>query len=356
MATARGMEAAALTARPRAQRPPARRARTSFDFFQAVRAARAVCVRSAAPVGRFGDPADEVVRFGVNADTAVPGERDPGSRASDDGRPARDVGELLRPHRAAGRVAARLHAARRERLAAARSPRSRDFLDLFNHRSISLFYRAWDEVPFAVATERDQQRPAARSTCSIWSGSAQPRACRSRLQYQLTRRSALLRGAARGLSRGRPAALEQLLEDYFDVPVEVEQFVGGWYPLVDEHSVRARRRGHASEQLGGGAVAGDEVWDQQAPGPATHRPPHARDSTTSFLPGGECVRAAARADAVLLRRQFDFEVQLVLTRDEAPPCVLGADGRRVAAGLVHLAPIAPLRPRSGRHRIRSERS
>ena len=49
------------------------------------------------------------------------------------------------------------------------------------------------------------------------------------------------------------AALEQILGDYFEVPVEVEQFVGAWYPLdpasqsqVEEGDLEAQRRSRAS--------------------------------------------------------------------------------------------------------------
>ena len=64
----------------------------------------------------------------------------------------------------------------------------------------------------------------------------------------------------------RPAsALESLLADYFDVPVQVEQFVGGWYPLAAAEQCRlGEDEEDASDQVGLGAVVGDEVWHPQS--------------------------------------------------------------------------------------------
>ena len=52
----------------------------------------------------------------------------------------------------------------------------------------------------------------------------------------------------------RPAAaLEQLIGDYFDVPCEIEQLVGAWYPLSASEQTAL---GDELGALGGGAVAG----------------------------------------------------------------------------------------------------
>src|SRR5215467_8809272 len=59
-------------------------------------------------------------------------------------------------------------------------------------------------------------------------------------------------------------ALAKLLEDYFDVPVEVEQFVGAWQSLDPDNQCVFESSDSFSEQLGVGAVVGDEIWDQQS--------------------------------------------------------------------------------------------
>ena len=59
-------------------------------------------------------------------------------------------------------------------------------------------------------------------------------------------------------------ALKQILADYFEVPVEVEQFVGAWYPMEDDALCELGEDDTWSQKLGFGAVVGDEIWDQQS--------------------------------------------------------------------------------------------
>jgi type VI secretion system protein ImpH len=119
-------------------------------------------------------------------------------------------------------------------------------------------------------------------------------------------------------------ALEQLLRDYFDVPVVVEQFVGAWYPLETETQTSVGMSLDAAGQLGLGAVAGDEVWDPQ--GRARLRiGPLPRARYDEFLPTGSAYPALLAIARFFANDQVDFEVQLVLERQDVPTCVLGAD-------------------------------
>lgn len=108
--------------------------------------------------------------------------------------------------------------------------------------------------------------------------------------------------------------------DYFDVPVEVEQFVGAWYSL-DVPNLCKLDHGDLSEQLGIGAVVGDEIWDQGGAvrvrlGPLTMQ------QYLDFLPEGSAYKPLLAITRFFSGDEIDFEVQLVLMRDDVPACEL----------------------------------
>ncbi|HEX3866011.1 MAG TPA: type VI secretion system baseplate subunit TssG, partial [Gemmatimonadaceae bacterium] len=83
--------------------------------------------------------------------------------------------------------------------------------------------------------------------------------------------------------------------------------------------------------LGFGAVAGDEVWDQQ--GRVRLRiGPLARDQYDQFLPGGRSFDALRALTRFFGNDQFDFEVQLVLAREDAPAFRLDGDDTPLPLG------------------------
>jgi type VI secretion system protein ImpH len=301
----------------------------TFDFFQAVSLLEQLRPERA-PVGGFGDPSDEVVRFGTPTSVSFPPSEIAALDDSKYDEPARMVVSFLGLTGPQGLLPLEysLHIARRVR---AGDRAMKDFIGLFEHRLISLFYRAWTKshaaVRFQGATEGasgvDEQPTAPVERDSLTSqllaiiGLDSP-ALASRLA--IPDESLLYYAGLLSLPSRSASALEQLVSDYFDVPCEVEQFVGAWYPL-DVSAQTALGEGGA---LGDGAVAGDEVWDQQGRvrvriGPLTRR------RYDEFLPGGELHEALRSLTRFFANDQFDFEIQLVLARDEAPPCRLDAD-------------------------------
>jgi type VI secretion system protein ImpH len=298
---------------------------TPFGFFQAVRLLeREHPERS--PVARFADPANEVARFTVHPSLAFPASEVQAISIEED-EPARlslnfmglTGPQGVLPHRYTLTVIERLRA---------RDTTLRDFLDLFHHRLISLFYAAWEKHHFLVAHERDQKDQLGRHLADLIGliGEEKP------AELRVIRREALLYYAGLLMSRQRSAlALEQLLEDFFGLPVEVDQFVGAWYPL--EEKVRTyvdEEPPPGTAPLGLGSVIGDELWDQQARvrlrfGPLT------RKQFDGFLPRGSAHKALRELTRAYGGDGMDFEVQLTLRREDVNPTVLG-DGQQIRLG------------------------
>lgn len=197
-----------------------------------------------------------------------------------------------------------------------------DFLDIFNHRMIELFYRAWRKHHFVVNYE-EAQRKASREDqftgylFDLIGMGTQGLRCRMPVPDV-----ALLRYA--GLLSQRPRSAEALrlfLQQYFEIPVRVEQFVGKWHSLEPEEAC-SLGSGEASSQLGSGAVAGDAVWTLESMvriilGPLT------AERFRCFLPDGKAFGQATGLIRWLLGSTLQFEIQDVLRREEVLQCRLG---------------------------------
>jgi type VI secretion system protein ImpH len=294
-----------------------RQSPTSFEFFQAVRILEQL-LPTRRPVGLFVEPSMEVARFAANPDTAFPASEIQSLELTAD-RPPRVTVNFMGLTGPEGVLPYYYSLLATERLRA-RDPTLRDFLDIFHHRIISLFYRAWEKYRCAVSHERDQRDRVTQHLKDLLGLGA------AELQQRLAiRDESLLFYVGLFAPRQRSAAaLQQLVADYFGVPVEVEQFVGGWYPLSATTQCTLGDDGDASEQLGWGAVAGQEVWDPQARvrlrlGPLTRR------QYDRFLPNGSAYEPLQTLTRFFCGDQFDFEVQLILARDEVPACALEAE-------------------------------
>lgn len=288
----------------------------SFSFFQVVRLLERLFPERKG-VGGFVDPSEEIARFSVEPVIAFP-PSEIRSLELDKDEPTQVsvnfmglTGPLgLLPYYYTLLVADRIRA---------KDKALRDFLDMFHHRFISLFYRAWEKNRFTVRYEHDRQDPVTEHVLDLV-GLGLP-AVRDRMTIPVE--SALFYSGLLAPQQRSAVALEQMLEDHFDVPVEVEQFVGGWYPLTVSTQCRLGDEHDASARLGL-AVAGDEIWDQQARvrvrlGPLTRR------QYNQFLPTGDAYRSLRALIRHFSNDQFDFELQLVLARDEVPGCVIGAE-------------------------------
>ncbi len=289
----------------------------TFEFFQAVRLLEKM-MRGTRPVGREGPPSSEPVRLAAHPSLAFPASQIQALEPAQGGMPARMVVNFMGLIGPLG-VLPLYYTQQVIERTRARDTSLRDFLDLFNHRLLSLFYQAWEKYRVAVQYERGG---AARfshyllDVIGLGTKGLQNR--------QAVEDDALIHYAGLLGQRPRSAlALRQLLEDYFGVPAAVEQFAGAWFGIERGNQCWLEERSDASERLGWGAVVGDEVFDEQSRA-RVRLGPLTLAQYRDFLPTGTAYRPLCG----LLRffsDEVDFEVQLVLKREEVPPCELGAE-------------------------------
>ena len=289
-----------------------------FDFFQAVRLL-GLMYPERRLVARLGQPVDNIVRFHAHLSMHFPPSsiQDLAPDAREDGPLHMSVAFMgltgpqgVLPTHYTEYLIARSYA--KDSSAAA-------FFDLFNHRLISLFYLAWEKHHFPIVHERDARLQSGPRWFTqylydlIGMGTA---GMRGRLEVE---DSALLLYA--GLLAQQPhsvGALEGMLRDYFGVEIDVQQFVGKWFPLEPD-ALAYLNDGGLHNQLGFGAVAGDMVWNQQARF-RVRVGPLCWERFNQFLPGGKALGELAALTRHFVNQTLEFEVQLILRAGEVPWC------------------------------------
>jgi type VI secretion system protein ImpH len=289
-----------------------------FQFFQAVRLLERIGAGREA-VGQFVDPASEAVRFSTHNALAFPASQIQKIDWPETGMPQMAVNFMgltgtqgALPYTYTELILERLRAKDQSLVA---------FFDIFNHRIISLFYQAWEKYRLAVAYERDRDDPVSNHLMAlIGLGTGGLRDRQPVPDLALVYYAGLL-----SLQPRSALALAQILEDYFEVPVEIVQFVGAWYKLDADNQCCFDAGDSYSEQLGFGAVVGDEIWDQQSRA-RIRLGPLSTQRYLDFLPDGKSHDGLRALTRFFSGGDLEFEVQLVLKQEEVPSCKLGAEG------------------------------
>lgn len=291
-----------------------------FDFFQAVR-----LLENAYPqrprIGESLLPRDDAVRFMQEPELIFEPTTLGAYTPAGDGRAARLAVKffgLLGPH---GPLPTHLTEYVRDRARNANDPTFARFLDVFHHRMVSLFYRAWANAQPAVSLDRP-----ARDRFSVYVGTVFGLGESASRDRDAVPDFAKLHFAGVLAAPTRSAAgLQLVLSRFFELPVRIEQWVGHWMALPKETLTRLGA-GDGSARLGVSTVVGARVWDCQ------HKfrvvvGPLAFADYERFLPGGDSLARLADWLRNYVRDGLDWDVNLQLRQPDVPRLKLGAHAR-----------------------------
>jgi type VI secretion system protein ImpH len=288
-----------------------------FSFFQAVRLLEQA-QPEAAPVGGLGPPAREAVRLRPSSSLAFPAA----SVTECSPRPAGGPRHLLTTtvlglYGASGPLPAFYSEEILQREIGDEDP-VRLFLDLLNHRLLSLLYRAWAKYRWAFCFEAGARDPISGHVLGLLGLGSE--ALRATVDLPPAR---LLRYAGVVTQRPRSAAsIAGALTDWFaGVPVRIEQCVLRWVAL--DRGQRSRL-GRANVTLGEDALLGERVRDRAGKCRVVLGPLDL-EGYLAFLPSGPHSSPLGALLRLLLPDPLDAEVRLVLAAASVP-------GLRLSAG------------------------
>lgn len=200
-------------------------------------------------------------------------------------------------------------------------PSLSEFANLLQHRLIALFYRAWAEAEPTVQHDRPQADRFRLYIGALMGMGSQAGHARDAVLDQ-----AKLFRAARFSSHARSAAgLQDILADYFELPIEVRPFAPDWLDIPPDSLTRLGQGGDAAK-LGIGTTLGSATWQSQhqfeiAMGPLT------LETFERFLPGSRGLNELAALVRLYTNDEWSWRLRLRLAGREVPATRLGLGSR-----------------------------
>lgn len=200
------------------------------------------------------------------------------------------------------------------------------FADLFHHRMLLLFYRAWAQAQPVVGLDRPgDDRFADMVGSLIGIGRPQFRGRDAAPDHVKLHFAGLFTRHVRNAD-----GLANVLSGYLRRRARVEPFAGHWMALQeDERSRLGQRIGlrrNDGARLGQGAVAGRMVWDRQHAF-RVHIGPMDLEGFEALLPSGTALPAVMSLVQQYVGYEFEWDLLLGLDVAQLKPAQLGRYGR-----------------------------
>lgn len=288
-----------------------------FSFFQAVQLLERAAPGSA-PIGHQGPVVDEAIRFQPQLDFSF--------AASDLSSVQRTQRPSGGPRFVIGTTFLSLYGSSsplpsyftEQLMEQEEESLQRKFIDLFHHRILSLFFRAWAKYRLSVQFTEDGKDPLSQRLLEQIVGDPARLPGDHRVRPV---RLLALGGLFTQLPRSAASVAAALSEYFAGTPVETENCVPRWLPIPED---QLNRLGGQNCTLGRDLSLGERVYDRSS----TFRVsvgPLGLDDFLGFLPGGGRMAELREIVDLMNGDALDYEVEVRLKETEVPPLQLNSD-------------------------------
>ena len=195
------------------------------------------------------------------------------------------------------------------------------FLNIFHHRFIALFFKAWALNNQTVDFELKEQ-----SRYAVYLGSLFGLGMTSLQKRDSIPDSSKLYYANRFVQKTRNAeGLEAIIGDYFSIPTTLQQFCGQWLDLPSDSRCYLGRS-ETTSTLGLNMIVGTKVWDCQLKF-RIRMGPMGFEDLNRILPGERTFKRIRDWVLAYVGYEYFWDLQLVLKKEEVPELELGGGAR-----------------------------
>ncbi len=201
----------------------------------------------------------------------------------------------------------------------------KDFLDIFHHRILSLFYRCWLKYRYYIQFISEGKDENSQRIFDLIGIGTQGIIENFKIRpVRLIRYVGLLSQKSRSAS-----ALESVLSDYFDgISVRIYQYIGRWVSIGEEDRIVL---GSQNKQLGVNTTLGDRVFDFSGKFRISISISKYADYI-KFLPEGENFQELVEITRLFLNAPLDFDEELTIPANEVPMLCLSSSGEAAILG------------------------
>lgn len=193
-----------------------------------------------------------------------------------------------------------------------------NFLDIFNHRLLSLFYRAWEKYRIGTHFEnhiRTSRTDDGFSQClGNITGSMSSGFSHDTIYYggYFARR---VRSAT---------ALKNIISDMLHTEVSINQFAGQWLFLQreDQSRIGSAKGFEGYNRLGSNLMLGKRVWDAQSKFIVEIKP-NSAEQFNQLIPGSDLYIRLCKTVRQFSGGSANFDIRMLLPPEDIPACQLG---------------------------------
>jgi type VI secretion system protein ImpH len=196
-----------------------------------------------------------------------------------------------------------------------------DFADMFHHRLLCLFYRAWADKEPTVHLDRPEKDRFSDYVGSLL-GIGMPS-----LQHRdsIPDHTKLHFAAHLGCHTKHCEGLISILKDFFRVPVKIQEFIGEWL-AIPKNSYCYLDSDQSTGQLGVSAIIGTNSWQCQHKFRLTMGP-LSLSEYEDFLPTGKRLKNVLGLVNNYIGFELNWDLNLMLKKNEVPATQLSKYGQ-----------------------------
>jgi type VI secretion system protein ImpH len=192
------------------------------------------------------------------------------------------------------------------------------FLDSLCHRFATHFYRAWSQASPAVSHDRPHE-----SRFRLQFGAMVGYGTQGAFGRDTVPDDAKLFFAGQLISPVRTKErIESVLQSYFGVPVQVQEWVGQWLAIPNSELSQVGTTDRVESRLGVSAILGSRVWDRQC-NICIEIGPLSEMQFRKFLPNGDSIQSLRDWMRTLVGFEFNWHAKLVLAAPQVPATKVG---------------------------------